>query len=39
MSGHLLDAKNPAVNKIDIPGPQGAHDSVRMRDTERKLQG
>lgn len=31
---HLLDAKDPVVNKIDILSPQGANDLVRMRDTE-----
>lgn len=31
---HLLDAKDPVVNKIDILSLQGANDLVRMKDTE-----
>lgn len=31
--GHLLEAKNPVVNKTDSnPSPQGTNDLVRMKD-------
>lgn len=33
--GHLLEAKNPVVNKTDSnPSPPATDDSVRMKDTE-----
>lgn len=31
--GHLLDSKDPVVNKIDSPTPQGVNDLVRMKNT------
>lgn len=35
MPRHLLDAKDPVVNKTDnSPSPQGANDLVRMKDTQ-----
>lgn len=33
--GHLLDAKDPVVNKTsNSPSHQGANDLVRIKDTE-----